>query len=385
MKPGRTMIATVLLTVFILLFLAGTTLARRLLVKGLLPGGDRPVQCLCMDDGTVYAGAEGGAGVYRSTDNGASWAEYGDGLGGEKDVMAIARRGNEILAGTWGEGVYRRSIGGADWTSLRDGLRPDDDYIRFIVFGTGGSPNTYAADPQYIYRLPWGSSTWQEMSSTGLPSVSARYVNSLFVYSDGRLYAALNSVGVYEYSGGAWQAKGDLGGRSALAMDYGPDGTLWVGTSEGVFRWSGGWVQVSGTSGWNVTALKRNPQYTDELLVGLRSGEIHRYRQSTGNWEELSLGIPSATRVWSLAFGTGEPQRLFVGAADGLYYTDMSHVTATPTPVETIPTGEPTTTSTPTDTSTSTPTATQTLTPEPTETPTSTPYALYLPLAMKNH
>jgi len=129
---------------------------------------------------------------------------------------------------------------------------------------------------------------------------------------------------VYKYVG-TWQAMGSLGSRDALAMDYGPDGNLWVGTSDGVWRWSGSaWAAVSGTSGWDVRALKRNPLHPSRLFVGLSTGEVYRYRQSTG-WNQVS-GLGIGQRVWSLAFGTGEPQRLFVGAQDGLYYTDIVHL-----------------------------------------------------------
>jgi len=187
-----------------------------------------------------------------------------------------------------------------------------------------GSDYTYAAESRgRVWRMAPAENTWHEIAS--LPS--GQYNQFLFVDASDNLYAGVTSLGVYKYVG-TWQAMGSLGSRDALAMDYGTDGNLWVGTSDGVHRWSGtAWAAVSGTSGWDVRALKRNPLHPSRLFVGLSTGAVYRYRQSTGAWDQVSgLGIPSGQAVWSLAFGTGEPQRLFVGTDDGLYYTDIVHL-----------------------------------------------------------
>jgi len=358
LRKGYTILTLALVAVAISLPLAGMSLAlgkSQGLASALLTksGPDLPFQAVYVDNGTVYGGTEGGVGVYRSTDNGASWAEWGDDLG-KNDVLSLVRRDDDILAGTWGEGVYRRAVGGSRWYALNDGIDQEGeaqyDSIRAMVVGAGGSPDTYAADPdRVVYRLPWESTNWQTLSSNGLPTPSQEegtQYDIICLFLDGStLYAGLVDAGVYEYTGSAWTAKGNLGGRSGQALDYGPDGALWVGTSNGVYRWSGGWVLVSGTSGWDVKAIKRNPQDTDELVVGLYSGEVYCYRQTTGKWHQISLGIPSGMRVWSIAFGANE--RLFIGVGDtdpavvdgGLYYADNACPTATPT---NTPTATPT-------------------------------------------
>jgi len=262
-KRGRVVLRLVALVVLMSLPLSSIALARTLATKASLPGGDRVVQCLHSDNGAVYAGTEGGPGVCVSNSNGVSWTDYGAGLGA-KDVPAMVRRGDDLLAGTWGAGVYKRAAGESSWSSLNSGLPTGvSNYIRTMAVGPGSTPYTYAAwQERRVFRLPWGSSTWTEISSN-LSSQTDKDIVFLFVDDDANLYAGLVDVGVYRYASGNWQTKGDLGGRSARAMDYGPDGTLWVGTSDGVFHWSGGaWQAVSGTSGWYVRAVKRNPQHT---------------------------------------------------------------------------------------------------------------------------
>lgn len=212
------------------------------------------------------------------------------------------------------------------------GLDANYKHIRSIVVASDGT--AYAADPRHkIYRLSPGSYTWGELPATGLPSPD-EHIRFLFLDQGNKLYAGMVNQGVYEFNGLVWVPKGSLGGRTAYAMDYGPDGQqLWVATSNGVFRWEGGaWSLVPGSAGWEVTALKRGPQ--GELFVGTMEGRVYRYR-ADGDWELQSLGIPAGQRVWCLAYGAGAPQRLFVGAADGLYYQNLIPPTPTATPTPT--------------------------------------------------
>ena len=326
MKRFHIGVALVLLALSVSLFLSGASLARHLSAKASLPGFTGPVQCVFVDPGNgwVYAGTEGGAGVYRSTDNGANWQEYGTGLG-TKDVLTIVKRGTDILAGTWGDGVYATSVpGAANWSKMTGipGDPEDPDSIRSMAVG---SSYAYAAESRgRVWELASGSSTWQEIAS--LPLSSGQNNKFLFVDASDKLYAGVTSLGVYKYVG-TWQAMGSLGSRDALAMDYGPDGNLWVGTSDGVYRWTGGqWSLVSGTSGWNITALKRSSQHTEDFFAGLATGAVYRYRQSTGGWEQVTdLDITTQPQIWSMRLGTGEPQRLFVAAQDGLYFRDSHH------------------------------------------------------------
>ena len=63
------------------------------------------------------------AGVYRSTDGGATWRISSKGLPAGKTVMALTRDiGGNIYAGTNGAGVYKSTDGGESWTAVNEGL-----------------------------------------------------------------------------------------------------------------------------------------------------------------------------------------------------------------------------------------------------------------------
>ena len=317
----------VLSLIIVLILLAAGGLASTAEKPPKLAG--KSVQALYVDADTtnLWAGVEGSDGIYRSSDNGVTWQDDSYGLS-PKDVPAIVRRGGDLLAGTWGGGVFRYRSG--SWEAM-GGIDLDYNYIRTIAVAQDST--AYAADPlRRIYRLPPGSDSWISFNVNGLPSEQEGQILFLFVDRD-KLHAGLFNRGVYEYNGFFWTRKGDLGSRTAYAMDYGPDGQqLWVATSDGVFRWEGiAWALVPGSAGWQATALKRGPQ--GELFVGTMTGQVYRYTGSA--WEPQNLGIPAGQRVWCLAYGAGAPRRLFVGAADGLYYQDLTTPTPTATPTHT--------------------------------------------------
>ncbi len=69
-----------------------------------------PTKVVCVDslNGYIYAGTY--AGVYRSTDNGATWAIYGNGLpNAVVDGMAIQYSTNTLIVGTHGRGAWQVS------------------------------------------------------------------------------------------------------------------------------------------------------------------------------------------------------------------------------------------------------------------------------------
>ena len=68
---------------------------------------------LWADRQNLYAGTKEG-GVFRSTDNGASWTAAITGLA-NRDAHASARNAAGVFAGTWGGGVILTTDGAASW------------------------------------------------------------------------------------------------------------------------------------------------------------------------------------------------------------------------------------------------------------------------------
>lgn len=70
------------------------------------------------DNGSIYAGTRE-SGVFRSDDQGATWAKKNSGLVFGEGILCfgVSSKGY-IYAGTWGAGVFRSSDGGENWVHL---------------------------------------------------------------------------------------------------------------------------------------------------------------------------------------------------------------------------------------------------------------------------
>src|SRR6266446_1377494 len=69
------------------------------------------------DDGRIYAAGVGG--VYRSSDNGASWTSFAPPGAVGSSVAVNPRTGAIFIAG--GERLYRSTNDGSDWSVVRNG------------------------------------------------------------------------------------------------------------------------------------------------------------------------------------------------------------------------------------------------------------------------
>ncbi len=78
------------------------------------------IWCFAVSGTSIFAGTDGG--VFRSTNNGASWTAVNTGLMNSTSVYSLAISGSTLFAGTNGGGVYRSSNNGALWTAVGIGL-----------------------------------------------------------------------------------------------------------------------------------------------------------------------------------------------------------------------------------------------------------------------
>jgi hypothetical protein len=123
-------------------------------------------------------------GVYRSTDNGATWSLIGFQNNWLK-VLEINSNG-VIFAGTE-VGLFRSLDKGSNWTQITD------FQVRDVTFDKNGF--VYVSTDK-VYRSTNNGDNWTEIS-TGLPDA---YINSLTVNTDGYIFAGTLNHGVYRSS-----------------------------------------------------------------------------------------------------------------------------------------------------------------------------------------
>ena len=327
-------------------------------------------------DHTVFAavgnGGSEGHGIFKSTDAGLTWTPANNGLlylpgGAVFNVTSLAISPNyavdhTIFAGS--AGLWRSTDAGASWSLLASTLNPQSLAI---------SPN-FAVDRTLFASTGWavsrstdGGGTWQSASAccgTGLavsPNFTADHTvfagrsrstdggqtfttvisgynsGQAFVFSPG--YASNGSLfhgdgyGQVLKStdhGGTWNPVGNAGSNIlslAISPAFATDQTLWAGLSGLGLRRSidGGqtWQPLtSGLSGSeNVHAVVLSPAYASDglLLAGSLSG-LYRSTDRGDHWNTSQtgiLGLIVRQVAAPLGFALGSP--LFASTSQGLF------------------------------------------------------------------
>ena len=103
------------------------------------------ITALSTDNETVYIG-NGTNGLYRSTDDGQSWQTFPS-FWSSYQLSCIATQGENMYVGTWGSGFMVSNDGGSTWANAMDGIAPSivgymapyvqivDDLVYCIVNG----------------------------------------------------------------------------------------------------------------------------------------------------------------------------------------------------------------------------------------------------------
>lgn len=106
-----------------------------------------------------------GAGVYASSDNGASWSTRNSGIS-NFTVTSLAVTTTSVFAGTLQNGVYASGDNGATWHALNAGLGESD--ISSLVANELG---VFVQTPSKIYQLAVNGAAWKE-ATQGLDDFS---------------------------------------------------------------------------------------------------------------------------------------------------------------------------------------------------------------------
>ncbi len=116
------------------------------------------VNVLVVRGSKLYAGTEENGGFFLSTDSGITWMARSNGLPLQSNVTAIMAIGNEIFVGIPGNGVYRSINNGTSWASASTGLIAD--VTDFAVIGS----TFFAATDEGIFSSFDGAS-WSATNS----------------------------------------------------------------------------------------------------------------------------------------------------------------------------------------------------------------------------
>jgi len=232
-------------------------------------------------------------GVYRSTDNGASWTAACEGLPKSYDattydiVNCLTISDTNIFAGTWQHGVFLSTNGGASWTPAGNGLPKNYDYDPIKCLESHGS-NLFAGTFSGAFMSTDNGANWTAANG-GLPygkySTTLTPISCLF--STGQtLFAGTPDYGIF---------------RSTS------NGTEWTPNNVGLPRKS------SDTTSYTPAGCFAS---SGQILFAGIGPDVYRSTDNGTTWSAASIALNnSSCSINAFAASDGN---LFAGGAGGL-------------------------------------------------------------------
>jgi len=259
-----------------------------------------------------------GGRVFLTADNGANWTQISS-AEPDIDILSIVLLNPNILAGTW-DGFYLSTDGGTSFNAFIPTGVPADTVISSLAMI---DTTLFAGTTGHIYKSIDNGNTWTEVSS----GIAADARITSFVASGGAVFAGSASNGVFKTTnGGASWAAVNSGITDTHISQLAVLGTrLFAVTLTDVFISDNGgtsWVpDSSGLEDVNCLAVVNN-----QLYAGTDDDGVYLSVDSGATWTAVPTGMPTNTRIWSLAATSGY---LFAGTDSGVWRVPISTVTYT--------------------------------------------------------
>lgn len=259
----------------------------------------------------LYAGTF--SGVYKSTDNGANWTLLDNGLPSDVSIHSMTSTATFLFAGTAGQGVYRSSDDGASWVPINTNL-PNFTYAYALVHdGTALYAGTIDSG---IFKSTDNGLTWTQINS-GLILSPSIYVYSLVVQGTNIVAGTSNGVFILPANGTTWTAS-----NSGLLNSF--TNSIRVAGSDLFAFTEGNAVYKSTNSGLSWTASKIGIKHADinfivpagaDLFAGTKGAGLFKSSDNAQSWTEVNTGLTSANSN-ALLYAAGKH---FLATQEGVY------------------------------------------------------------------
>ncbi len=178
-------------------------------------------------DNNVYATTLG-HGVYRSTDLGASWREYSDGLHIMNINVIACTEANSLYARCVGGGIFYRSTTMDRWMPVNDGL--EDPYVTTMEPQRNGTA-VVGTRSGTVYRLNALGTHWDSVGT----GTGGAYITHVCTTPEGQILAA-TKIGVFHWVPVrvAWeQVDKVFANREVRVLEAAPGGSVYAGMADG--------------------------------------------------------------------------------------------------------------------------------------------------------
>ncbi len=297
----------------------------------------------------IYLGTYG-AGVYRSTDQGASWTQQITGLDNTyiQSLAIDPQNGNILYAGTYAGGVYKSTDAGANWF-VSNGSLTDPHVVYDLevdpqnpstVYFAGRIKNTLIG---VVYKSMNGGADWSLLLRGDLFNTDDYFYDIDVDPTNGsNLYLAAHEHGFYKSENGGESFSpinsgvSDLSARST-AIDSGNPALIFGGVwhGEGVYKsansganWSK--VSIGLPADVEIYRLYMDPSAdgTKPLFACTYENGLYRSTNNGSSWGSVGL---SGQFLYDFVIAPGSPQNWYAGLSyRGLYRSTNSGASWTP-------------------------------------------------------
>jgi photosystem II stability/assembly factor-like uncharacterized protein len=255
--------------------------------------------------------------------------------------------GNDLLVGT-ANGIFRSTDDGASWDASSTGVPPNLS-IYALTSGPNGSggTNLYAGTfLGQVFRSTDNGMNWAAVNS-GLPAGQA-HVNALMTTASGTVLAGTGN-GIYRSTnfGASWTRVFTLYGLSLARLGT----TIIAGTSNGVYRSTNDgatWTAINSGMGFTWTyAVAMIPNATGATLFA-GAGRVLRSTDNGATWTTVDNGLPIiGINALATVPSAGGGMDLYAGTREGIFrstdngasWTNVSFVYSSPQGLEVTPSG----------------------------------------------
>jgi photosystem II stability/assembly factor-like uncharacterized protein len=272
--------------------------------------------------GRVIAGLRGDrqhGGVRVAASPEGPWARLAGDLP-EREILALALAGDEVLAGT-DDGVFLADARGTAWRRLPTVVAGRDTHPRVSDLQVVSERVFLAATSGGLLRSADRGQSWQRVVLGAAAPVTALAAAP----QSGRLLAA-TALGVHESDdlGASWTRVSPplaLAPLQSMAFRPGDERVVYATTPRGLLRSDDAgrnWMRMAGglpTS--DIAALALHPDGRTLYAAGYGTAELFRSEDGGDTWITVPTEGLAASRILLLAVDPGRPERLLAAGASG--------------------------------------------------------------------
>jgi hypothetical protein len=278
------------------------------------------IRTITVSGSNIFVGTSGD-GMFRSTNNGLSWAPANSGLVG-LEFPAFAISGSNLYAGSEGEGVFLSVNNGTSWSALA----PLTNQFVFAL-AVSGSDLYAGVDGGGVFRSTNNGISWTN-STSGMTNTR---VTSLAISGTNLLAGTFGGAGIYlsTNNGITWTALNNgLSNTDVQTININPSlpGYIFAGTANGAF------YSTNNGASWNAINNGLTDTYIHAfafsgttIFAGTDMEGVFRSTNLGASWTAMNQGITNTT-VWVL---TASGSNLYAGTnGSGVFKRPLSELVA---------------------------------------------------------